>query len=180
MPIFVLTCMKFAHLLGEFAERVQKYWGEPFFVYVSHTDLQHWSDGTLNFLRNIPYEYLILLHEDFYLTRPVNKDLVTQLKKLAIEKKADRVSLLGNHTPERTYELESGIFAYKGEAEYHFSLEASIQRREYLLNNLKGNQNPWDAENSRRDRGKGLILCSQDPAIWYQDRLRRGKYEEVL
>jgi len=180
MNIYVLTCTKHVNLLHEFAERFEKYWGEPFFVYVSNTDLDHWSDGVLNFLRSIEDEYLILLHEDFYLTRPVNKELLEELKEKAIKFKADRVSLLGNHSPDRIYKLnDTGLLSYKYQAPYQFSFEASIQKREFLIKNLKGGCNPWDAENNRVEKGKGLILVSEEAAISYQDKLRRGQYAEI-
>ena len=178
MNIYVLTCTKHAGLLGEFAERFEKYWGDPFFAYVSHTDLAHWSDGVLNFLRSIKDEYFILLHEDFYLTAPVNKELLEELKEVAVTMGADRVSLLGDHTPERT-ERVGEVLIYKNHAEYHFSFEASIQKRQYMIDHLKGNQDPWQAENGMRHRAKGLVVCSEKPAIFYQDKMRGQKYEVV-
>lgn len=180
MNTYVLTHTKHTGLLAEFAERFEKYWGEPFFVYVSNTDIQHWSDGVLNFLRSIQDEYLILLHEDFYLTKPVDKELLKKLKEEAVKRGVSRMSLLGNHSPERTYGIDTEFYSHHADAPYVFSLEASIQKRQFLLDNLKGGCNPWDAENGRLGKAKGLVLYSKEPAIFYQDKMRQGNYETVI
>ena len=176
MNTFVLTCTKHTGLIKEFSERFEKYWGEPFFVFVSHTDISHWSDGVLSFLRSIQDEHLILLHEDFFLTKAVNKELLNKLREEAVKRNVDRMSLLGNHSPERTYGIDTEFLSYKADAPYVFSLEASIQKRQFLLDNLKGNCNPWDAENGRLGKARGLVLCSKEPAIFYQDKMRQGQY----
>ena len=181
MNVFVITCTKHTNLLAEFSERFEKYWGGPFFVYVSDTDREHWSNGVIKFLESIKDEYFILLHEDFYLTQPINKELLERLKKLAVELKADRVSLLGNHTPNRTFKLvEPDIFMHRGTAKYQYSYEASIQKREFLLKNLTEDCNPNYAEKLREEHTYGLILSSREPAIWYKDKMRGEKYEEII
>src|SRR3990167_6227828 len=124
--IYVLGCVKYAHLFGEFAERFQKHWGAPFFAYISNTDLNHWSDGVIDFLESIQDEYFILLHEDFYLTEAVDLKTISELYDLALVKNADRVSLMGNHSPERT-EKEEWYYKYKPNQPYQISFEASIQ-----------------------------------------------------
>src|SRR5512140_1477597 len=97
IPFYVLTSTHYAKLLGEFAERFSEHCGQPFQVFVSHTDLHHWSDGVIRFLHGISQDYFVLLHEDFYLDRPIDKHGLLKLWQL--RKDYDRVSLLGNHTP---------------------------------------------------------------------------------
>lgn len=170
MTIYVLTSTKYTGLLPEFSERFEKYWGEPFMVYVSNTDIEHWSDGVIDFLHRISDEYFILLHEDFYLDRPVDKTLLEYLKNLYRD--TDRVSLLGNHTPERTYS-DGAYNIHKGDAEYQFSFEASIQRKSFLLKYLKPGHDPWEMERVLAKKARGNILSSDKPAIWYTDKSRQ-------
>ena len=169
MDIRVLTSTDYTKLLPEFAERFEKYWGDPFSVYVSNTDIKHWSDGVIKFLETAP-DYFILLHEDFYLTKPVDKKLLEFL--WDNRKEADRISLLGNHTPERTY--WNGLFyAHKPEAEYQFSFEASIQKKEFLLKYLKAGLDPWETERINAKRARGTIFSSKEPVLWYEDKSRQ-------
>lgn len=178
--IYVLGCVKYAHLFGEFAERFQKYWGAPFFAYISNTDIDHWSNGVIDFLNSIQDEYFILLHEDFYLTEPPDLELMGELVNLAKEKNADRVSLMGNHSPHRT--LQNGLhYKYLPDMPYQVSFEASIQRKGFLLDNMKLNENPWDAERNRiKEKVNGNIWASAKPCIFYGDKLRGGKIQDEI
>ena len=174
--IWVLTSVNYAKLLGEFAERFEKYWGAPFNVYVSNTDLQHWSDGVIHFLRDMVHEHFVLLHEDFYLDAPVRHDLIEKLWNM--RHGYDRISLLGNHTPKRT--VRNGEFyVHKPEGEDQFSFEASIQRRQFLLDNLRPGLDPWESERIVAKTAKGRILSSEHPAIWYMDKSRGGVAQEI-
>ena len=178
--IYVLGCVKYAHLFGGFAERFQKHWGAPFFAYVSNTDIDRWSNGVIDFLNSIQDEYFILLHEDFYLTEPPNLELIRELVKLAKEKRADRVSLMGNHSPYRTLPME-GFYKYLPDMPYQLSFEASIQKREFLLKHLKPNENPWDAERNRiKEKVNGNIYASEKPCVFYGDKLRGGKIQDEI
>src|SRR3990167_1129190 len=178
MNIYVLGCTRYAHLFGEFAERFQKYWGESFFAFISNTDIEYWSDGVIDFLNSISDEYFILLHEDFYLTEPTDLEMIKKLCDLAVTEKADRISLMGNHSPERTERVD-WYYRYKPNQPYQVSFEASIQRRGFLLENMRPNENPWDAERHPIKRGvNGKILVSDKPCIFYGDKLRQGKLQE--
>ena len=139
-------------------------------VYVSNTDIQHWSDGVIRFLNTIKDDSFVLLHEDFYLTQPVDKHGIENLWKH--HHAFDRVSLLGNHTPSRT-EKWNEFFVHRHEGEYQFSFEASIQNKHFLLENLKPGLDPWESERVMAKVAKGKVLSSEHPVIWYEDKSRR-------
>jgi hypothetical protein len=169
MNIYVLSSSNYVKLLPEFAERFQKFWGAPFTTYVSNTDIDHWSDGVIDFLLNIKDEHFVLLHEDFYLDSPVDKHLIQEL--WDIRDGYDRISLLGNHTPTRT-ERWNKYFVHRPGSEYQFSFEASIQNRDFLLGNLHRGRTPWETERKAR-LAEGKVLSSEYPAIWYTDKSRQ-------
>lgn len=179
--IFVLGCTKYANLFGEFAERFEKYWGAPFFAYISNTDIDHWSNGVIDFLKSIDDEYLILLHEDFYLTEPPKLEVIEKLVAFIEHNDVDRISLMGNHSPERTHPLNyGGFYKYNSGQPYQLSFEASIQRREFLLEHMRPDESPWDAERNPIKRGvNGNVYCSEKPCIFYGDKLRGGKLVET-
>ena len=182
--IYVLTCTKFAYLLGEFSVRFKKYFGFPFLVYVSDTDIDHWSDGVINFLNSIKDEYFILLHEDFYLTEQADLKEIDRLIGIARDMKADRVGLMGDHSPERTQPIKNNLYEYRNDkphVPYHFSFEASIQRRKFLLEHLKKAENPWEAEINRNvEDCVGKIIVGEKPSISYGDKIRRGEIQEEI
>ena len=172
--VWVLTSHGYARLLGEFSERLKQFWGTEFSVYVSETPIENWSDGVIRFLESIPDEYIILLHEDFYLTQNVDQRLIEELWSMRFG--YDRISLLGNHTPIRTAR-NGKYFVHKPDAEYQFSLEASIQRRRFLLDFLIPGLDPWETERRLAKTAKGNILSSEHPAIWYTDKSRQLKIQ---
>ena len=176
--IYVLTSTKTQYLLEGFDKRFQEHWGAPYEVYISDTPLHEWSDGVINFLQGIDDEYLILLHEDFYLTKDVKREKIQQLSDYAIAHKVDRASLLGNHTPLRTYR-ERQYWRYNIVAEYQFSFEASIQKRTFLLEHLRTGRDPWKAETEAKVTG-AYIIATEEPLIFYQDALRRGVDQNVI
>lgn len=179
--IYVLASERTKHLLKEFDERFQKYWGGDYTPYISKTDLGHWSDGVIEFLNSIDDEYFILLHEDFYLTEPANLAEIERLAEFAQRKGADRVSLMGNHSPERVAVSAEYTFQYLPGMPYNYSFEASIQRREFLLEHLKPGENPWDAERMRnKEKVFGKVYCTALPAIFYGDKLRGGKEQDEI
>ena len=179
--IYVLGCTRYAGLFGEFAERFQKYWGSPFFAFISNTDLAHWSNGVIDFLSSIKDDYFILLHEDFYLTEPPKLDLIDLLISEARRRDADRISLMGNHSPERVVPLSAGLYQYTSGQPYQYSFEASIQKKDFLIRYLKRDESPWEAETHRIKEGiNGKVFCSARPAIFYGDKLRRGELQEEI
>ena len=179
IKIIVITCEKHVDLLPEFSKRFSKYWGDSFFVFISNTPLEKWSDGVINLLESLQDKYVILLHEDFYLTVPIDKDLLNNLKKFALEHKVDRVSLCGNHTPDRTYKYLEGFYRHYSQADYQLSFEASIFRRKWLLEILKRGLNPWESEGNYRFELDSMIISSGKAPVVYKDRLRKGKLQEV-
>lgn len=172
--VYVLGCEKYENLLVEFAERFEKHWGGEFTSYISKTPIEKWSDGVIDFLNQINDEYFILLHEDFYQTAPADLKQIDYLIGEAKKRKADRVSLMGNHSPERV-EKSDGLWRYKPNQPYMVSFEASIQRREYLLEHLRPGWNPWEGERVLCRRVPGEIFCADKPCIFYGDKLRGGK-----
>lgn len=179
IKVYVLACEKYKDLLDEFGERFKKYWGGEFTPHISQTDLAHWSDGVIDFLKDIDDEYFILLHEDFYLTEKADLKTIDRLVETAKRLKADRISLMGNHSPERVEEYEPGLWRYKPNQPYMLSFEASIQKREYLLEHLVKGWNPWEAERNLMRKIPGEIFCSDKPCIFYGDKLRRGKLVDI-
>ena len=172
MNVYVLAAEATAYLLPEFDELYQKHWGGDYFTWISTTPLNQWSDGVIQLLTGIDDEYVIILHEDFFLTRDVDVEGIRKLWDYTVENKVDRASLLGNHTPLRTYK-EREYWRYNAAAEYQFSFEASIQKRSFLLEHLKKGQDPWESETQAKVHG-AYVIATEEPLIFYQDALRRG------
>ena len=126
---YVLATKAYPDLLPNFIKRFSKFWGGPLRIYVSDTPLEDWSGGVIDMLEAIDDEYLIILHDDFYLTEKVDLELLEELKRAIIKYDADRVSLLGNHSVPRTTSFRGEYVKHKPKSEYQFSFEASIYKR---------------------------------------------------
>ena len=179
--VYVLGCENFKHLFQEFGFRFEKHWGGKYYPLISNTPLDKWSDGVLYYLHKIADEYIILLSEDFYMVKDTDLKAVERLVKIAKEKKADRVSLMGNHSPHRTVNVGEDLWKYLPNMPYQLSFEASIYRTSFLTEHMRMGENPWQSETNRNaEQLNGNVYCSTKPVIWYGDKIRRGMIQEEV
>lgn len=112
--------------------------------------VQKWSDAIINALRRIPDERFILLLEDYWLIREVNWaaiDAADEMMRrfwriMRFDIAADRMFARG---AEFVDSMENVDFcSCKGD--YSLSFQASIYDRKMLLDVMRYNETPWQAE----------------------------------
>ncbi len=184
MKIVVTTCRAYAHLLDDFDFLFKKFWGVPYEVIGADNDdgLSGYSDNLIAGLRDLTDEFVILLHEDFYITEPVDHARILRLREFAKENGMDRVSLqcikdgyegFVTSLGDRLYKVNEGF-------QYIASFEASIWNRETLLRILFPREDPWQTElrcSSRNPTFNAVIpeipvLIYHDARIHGQERIR--------
>ncbi len=179
--VYVLGCTNFKHLFQEFSMRFEKHWGGKYYPLISNTPLERWSDGVLYHLHNMRDDYFILLSEDFYMVKDADLESVERLVKFAKEKKADRVSLMGNHSPHRTVSVGEDMWKYLPNMPYQVSFEASVYKKSFLVQNMRMGENPWESETRpNQEKINGDVYCSTKPVIWYGDKIRRGLIQDEV
>ena len=138
-----------------------------------------YSDNLIDGLSKLEDDYIILLHEDFYITDPVDTERIRNLLEYAREIGAKRVSL---QCTKDGYEgwvtkIIPGVYRVNYKFQYMCSFEASIWHRETLLNNvLQPGENPWQTEvlGSRRNPNMNVIV-TEDTVVKYSDARIHGE-----
>lgn len=177
MKIIITTCPKYKHLIQGFTERYMKYWGDSFEVDVAKEG-EPWSDQMIRICDNLKDDYFIRLCEDFWINEPIDRELLFRLSML----NADRISLQSradgyeNCSREESIMGDYKLFRLEKNAEYMCSFEASIYRKEFLLNHLIPGLHIWESEIEMSRKAKDALVYVADKAVVkYKDATRRGK-----
>ena len=143
------------------------------------------SNQLMRLLSSLDDEYLILMEGDFFLTREVNRSVLFRIEEFCKLHKADRFSLqsrFAHQIPSWTQtELRLGdsiVYRTNPDIRISFSLEASIWRREFLLDHLEPGCTDAQIENLVSDRIRNQevgIYALDQPTIVYCDAVRGGK-----
>jgi len=114
--------------------------------------VQYWSNGLIKFLESYHHEYFILMLEDYWQIGPWDKRCIehmfdfiqTQPKVLRIDLTRDRAS----KKRKRVYGRYRGqeIVETFPNSKYQMSFQGAIWNRDLLLQVLRPNETPWEAE----------------------------------
>lgn len=151
-----------------YGKPVQPLYGTPFHKIAStNYPVQQWSTGLIEFLQQLPDEYLVLMLEDYWLTAPVRGSVAMLLnvvqsgyfgdKFLRLDLSADRAAQAYT-LHERVAGFE--IIATPSYSPYQMSFQAAVWHRENLLKVLVPNETPWEAEiaGTKRLRGSDWLV----------------------
>lgn len=174
-PIFVTTSDKYLKALRPFAYLLNKYWVpnpqvivggfEPpdfrlpknfFFQTLGPQDrypLGKWSNGLHKLLTSYPHDIFILMLEDYWITRPVDTEMVEKLYQYMVQfAYVMRMDL----TADRQFAGEVVDYDKVGEdidlvkstpfSPYHMSLMTAVWRKKHFLSILRPDETPWDLE----------------------------------
>lgn len=173
--IFVTTSDKYLKALRPFAYLFNKYWvPNPnviiggfeapdfklpknfFFQTLGPQDnypLSRWSNGMHKLITSYPHDIIVLMLEDYWLTRPVKTDIVEKLYQYMVQfSYVVRMDL----TADRQFAGDVVDYDVIGEdidlvkstpfSPYHMSLMTGIWRKSHLLKILRPNETPWELE----------------------------------
>ena len=183
LNVYVTTCEKYEYLLPDFKKLFRKFWGARKITIWSGNE--EYSTQLMHHLQSIKDKYFILLHEDFYLTAPVQVDLLRGLEEY-VEKSDTEITRIGLQTFKEGYvgavnsytRLPEGeLFRLRENHNYLCSFEASIFNREKLLSYMSEDEDPWKTEvnSSRRMKGKGeIVLLTRERVLTYKDAVVHG------
>ena len=172
------------HLLQGFLRLADKFYPRELTVDVAPKG-EPKASQLLRMLKNISEEYVILLEEDFYFIAPVRIDLLDYILDFCSVEKVDRFSLQSKNCYKVREWKDSGkllgpyiVYQVIPEVHIHFSLEASIWRRDFLQEHLGKEQNDEAIELQISEKIRYLptsIYALDFRVIEYRDVLRRGK-----
>jgi len=109
-----------------------------------------WSDGVIEHLSKIKDELVIILLEDYWLMRPVNFSAVqSAIELMELHKDVIRFDLTSDRTFSKEMEFAGTFDALdicRAKGSYSLSFQASIWRRELLLEVMRPGETPWQTE----------------------------------
>lgn len=214
IPIVVMTSDKYLHALRPFSYLFNKYWHKhqvvtvlgfaepefelpPNFEFVSMGDMRDypvgkWSDALIDFMLRFPdMHHFVLMLEDYWVTRPVNREAVQMLYDYAVQFRnvlkidlvGDRLYAAGMTDYDNCGYLDLILSDYH--SQYHMSLMTGVWSRELLLRFLVRNESPWDVELQGTPRvaaagNEVLVLGTRQWPVRHILAHRRGNPAELL
>ena len=112
--------------------------------------VQRWSNAVISYLQSITDELVLILLEDYWLMRPINRVAIDEIKLLMLDHphvarfdvSADR--MFAQHARYIGNVKNLDVCSAKGS--YSLSFQASIWRRQMLLDVMRPDETPWQAE----------------------------------
>lgn len=153
--------------------------------------ISKWSDALIKFVLEMPHEVFALMLEDYWITKPVDVQVVNvayeymkQFEYVArFDLTADRQFAGGVDDYGKVEDLDL-VISDPGSA-YHMSLMAGIWRREHLLRIMRPEETPWDLEIFGTPRLAALndeviVLGTKVRPVWHTLAFRGGDTGRLL
>lgn len=199
--VFVITCNKYNWLLRPYAYLFNKYYGQEYEV-VYGTDRKpqfglpdnftyfnmekdypsnEWSNSLMRMLDRSPDEFIILMLEDYWLTRAVDLRAIYRLSEYM---RNDRSILRFDLTDDRQYNGKAVFAGYIGEydivetppeSEYNMSLQAGIFSTELLRELLEPGKDAWQVEIHTQPPDTMRVLGTRQRPMRYANALLKGE-----
>jgi len=196
MNIYVLTSNEYLKCLPGFAYLFNKFWSETQAVKVVRYEIRpqglprnftnyaigaqsrhSWSSGVVKWLSDTPDDIILLVLEDYYLTKPVDGAAIGGLYQMMVDDKSiAKIDLSGDRMKFAHREYNDYLVASQDNAGFQTSLQAALWRRDYLRLFLRPGETPWQFEKKGTSRVKrarkagtfdGKILGVKKPLLNY-------------
>lgn len=182
LKVIVTTYPRNAYLLDKFHSLLKKFWNRDYEIDIAKPD-EKLSNQLSRIVNTIKDDYFILLKEDFYFLSEVDKNLMAKCEEFAVQEGVDRFSLQsvedGYKNTSEVYKDIGGlkIFRILSSEKYLCSLEASIWKRQFLLDNLflGGSDRDVELNMSKQVKGFAKIFVPEKKILDYTDALRGGQ-----
>ncbi len=147
--------------------------------------VERWSDGVIHFLQTLPDELVLILLDDYWLTRNVDLDTVALAEAYMLaHPDVIRFDLTTDRLYDAHHELESigsiDLIEADKAATYNLSFQASIWRRELLLEVLRPGETPWESEirgSERLNRGPYRVVGTCQWPMRYIVAVNKGQLD---
>jgi len=198
--VIVTTSNAYVHLLPEFSQRFNHYWGEQQEVTVLCYDKmvrglpanftivglgkqsdfgKSWTDAMIPFFQSLKDKHFIHLLDDYYLTAKVDHNKLKMAEEL-MDKGADKFDLTRDRANNECRWLAGyadKVVMSEQYATYRTSLQAAIWKTEYFLKYLKPARTAWDFEvvGYREAYGDGAVILGTPGGILeYDNKMLKG------
>ncbi len=195
VAVLVVSCDNYSDLWGPFFGIFRKRWPDcpyPLFLGSNYKMFSSdgvasiqvgedvsWADNLQRMLDRTPFPRIILLLEDFLLTKPVDTELVRSLAKLAIGKDLSCLRLFPHPPPTRRLRKMPGVGELRRGDQYRVSTQAAIWDVNMLRSLARPGFSAWDFEligSLLSNDFPGTFWGTYEPAIHYRHGVLQGKW----
>jgi hypothetical protein len=183
LAILISSCDDFADCWDPYFHGLRKYWPEcPYHVFIvtNYKDVHDpraqalkvgedkgWSVNTMEALRRISTPYIFYTHEDFWISKPVDTQVIEDYLDIMERDKADYVRLYPAPPPDSDFPDDWRLGTLSGSALYRTSLQVALWRKSVLEELIVAGENPWQFEiqGTPRSRKYGDRFLSVKPFL---------------
>jgi hypothetical protein len=174
--VLIMSCDKYDDLWEPFFQFFDKYWPDcPYPVYLAtntksynhqnvtviHSDHKGtWSEETLIILDRLPYEQIIYLQDDYFLTQKVNNKIIGDIIVFFNKYKVNYLRLFPSPGSDSDFENEQAIGLINKESAYRTSLQCAVWDKKTFINLLEPDESQWQFEINAGFRSKDYLFLS--------------------
>ncbi|HZQ51634.1 MAG TPA: hypothetical protein VFB14_05520 [Bryobacteraceae bacterium] len=193
--VLVVSCDRYSDLWQPFFSQFWRYWPDcPFPVYLGLNQERYrdarvrviqagedrsWSSNLRSFLNQTDSTYVLLLLEDFFLSKAVQTGEVLRHLGALDALHGTMLRLVPNPPPNTRISAYSSFGSIHPSAPYRVSAQAAIWKRTGLLDVLDDRENPWEFESNATARSRLYrdgFFCSYRPLLPYRHVVERGEW----
>jgi hypothetical protein len=195
LSVLTLSCDRYADVWPAFFPLFWKNWPDcPYRVYLGTNQKQFnhpnvhilkvgpdagWAESAQRMLEQIDSEYVLLLLEDFFLTRRVDSQKVASLFKALVDLDGAYLRLKPFPRPDHIEPARPDIGLIEPGAPYRVALQAAIWKKAVFLRLLKPGETPWQMElrgTVRSEQISEAFYSVWNPVLHYQAGITLGKW----
>lgn len=198
VTLLVSTHDRYRAAWKPFCHGLHKYWPDcpwPVRFMTNHRDPpcgkalktgtdDNWTTMHRKALTQIQTKMFFFLHEDYWLTHPVDTKSLLEFAEIIEQGDADRIMLCqGRHTGKGTFLLDDRLNVYADKSIVRNANQAGLWRTSTFLSLLKTGESAWDFEldgNIRSYGMSGFLYSKKTDYIRYlfpDGALRRGRWK---
>ncbi len=201
----VSTSQRYAWAMTPFAELFNEFWGasQPCYYYgcqkqvlpdnfihvkTVNTNQSQWSEALIEFLNLIPEKVIVLMLEDYWLTRPVDSlglyylaDFIQGIDNvLKIDLSTDRMYARGDPRSAVPYGYcgHFDLIRTTNDIAYQMSLQAAMWNKEKLLSLLVPGKSPWEVELQTKVPDDYIVLGTLQHPVKYANVILKGSIDQ--
>lgn len=181
--IYISSCDKYSDLWNHFIFFFKKNWPDcpytiflgtnskphssPVFTQVFSNKFSNWSEETIEIVKQLPYDYILYMQDDYFLTQKVSSEKIGSLFTKMLHLNAVYLRLYPSPGPDVQIKNESEIGLISENAEYRTSLQSAIWKKETFLSLLNKKETSWEFESNSPVRSKGHTFLSVNKIAIY-------------
>ena len=206
MVVVVGSCDKYEACWQPMIHGIKKYWADRLWniIFITNeVDIagyrtisvgkdSRWGYSVITALKEIKDPYILWLMDDFWITGPVDTQIIKRYLRILHDNKLHHIRLLppaddtGKVVPERECKYASlyhiNLWHFYDDAEFKVSASLGIWEKEVLLSYLREDMTPWQFEKESIEKSKAYpnkYLCNINPRVfptgWYCNPYPNGK-----